>query len=641
MTRSIGTALIVLVASAVAAQVPIGDVLADSNGDGIPDRLGEVVTVEGVALVDEGHFGDYGAPLFVQDETGGLAVRFGADADASRQTVAGDVVQMTGTLRFRAGAASLEVAEYALAGSAPLPEPSLYDPADPDTYEGQLVEATGTVVGRSRVTAGDALMVSLDDLSLVVVFAFRGQRNAVSYESLEAGDRVQVVGIAGQFDRTAPYLDSRQIYPRSQRDLRVVGVSTAQYRLVALGALVLVVLAVALALWFRVQVRRRVHALQASEARFDAFVERASDAVFVHGPSGAVLRANGVARKILGSDTDGAPTSLLDAVVEDDYDAAFAHLVMLRGTGHARTDLRFQRDGRQLYEVESRVVDVEGERHALSLGRSVSARRAFERGLVEARQRAEAATRAKDTFLANMSHEIRTPLTAVIGFAELLLDDVTDDQRDLVTAIEKGGRRLLSTLNSVLDLAALDARPEPLSPAPADVLEEVREVGRLLQPLASRKGLDLTIETLHTSLPATLDVDALGRVLTNLAGNAIKFTREGRVTISVDGDGQTIVLRVSDTGVGISEAFLPNLFTAFRQQSEGIGRSHEGTGLGLTISERLVHLMGGTITVDSEVGVGTTFTVTVPRGEVPVAALLADGQTAATASPMASGMAVS
>ena len=101
------------------------------------------------------------------------------------------------------------------------------------------------------------------------------------------------------------------------------------------------------------------------------------------------------------------------------------------------------------------------------------------------------------------------------------------------------------------------------------------------------------------------------------------------------------MLRVSDTGVGISEAFLPNLFTAFRQQSEGIGRSHEGTGLGLTISERLVHLMGGTITVDSEVGVGTTFTVTVPRGEVPVAALLADGQTAATASPMASGMAVS
>ena len=599
-------------ASQRAAPAPFAEVRRDADGDLVPDRVGETVTVEGWASADQGAFGS--EAVYVQDARGGIEVRGGVLGEAP-PVRAGEHVRVRGALRFRNGTASVEPTSVErTARPSWLPRPVPY--RTPEAVEGRLVEAEGVVVGRSDVGAGRALMVSLDDLSLVVVFAFDGQPEPVSFEGYRPGDRVRVVGVAGQYDRAAPYADSYQIYPRRPADLRAAGIPAAAYRWAALGAGGLLLLAVGVVAALRAQVRRRVAALRESEARYHTLVDRASDAVFVHDLDGGNVELNLAARALVGVPEGHEPPPFAAVVAEADGPLMAGHVRRLRETGNARTDLRVvSADGSErLFEVESQVVTLDGVSRVLSLGRDVGARRDYERGLVEAREAAEETARVKSAFLANMSHEIRTPLTAVIGFADVLLDEVDDDARDLVEAIEFGGRRLLHTLNSVLDLARLDADQEGLRPAPLDVVRHVEQSAALLRPLADRNGLWLHVVAPDRPVTAVLDGGALDRVLTNLVGNAVKFTERGGVTVGVEREADAVRLYVSDTGIGIADAFLPDLFTEFRQQSEGDARSHEGTGLGLAITERLVALMGGTIDVRSAVGRGTTFTVTLPLG---------------------------
>jgi len=230
-----------------------------------------------------------------------------------------------------------------------------------------------------------------------------------------------------------------------------------------------------------------------------------------------------------------------------------------------------------------------------------------------ARAQAEEMARLKSAFLANMSHEIRTPLTAIIGYAQVLGEEVSEDQRGLVRPIEHGGRRLLDTLNSVLDLARLQAGRFDLRIEAVDLAEEAHALGDLLRPLAHAQGLALVVNAPVGGLVASADRSALQRVMTNLVSNAVKFTDAGRITISADADEARVRLRVHDTGRGIGPDFLPKLFEEFRQESDGLTRSHEGSGLGLAITRHLVQLMDGAIDVESTVGQGSVFTVTLDR----------------------------
>ncbi len=219
----------------------------------------------------------------------------------------------------------------------------------------------------------------------------------------------------------------------------------------------------------------------------------------------------------------------------------------------------------------------------------------------------------KDTMLANASHELRTPLTAVLGFAEILTDHGPDPEvHRLAGHVLSGGHRLLRTVNAILESAQLRAGRLALHPRPVDAAAVVREAVGALAPLSDAKGVPLRAFPGHSVVPATLDPDALGRVVTNLVGNAIKFTSRGHVVVTVDGSDRDLVVSVSDTGHGIPADFLPRLFEDFEQASTGHGRVAEGNGLGLAITKRLVTLMGGTIDVESEVDVGTTFRVTLP-----------------------------
>ncbi len=249
---------------------------------------------------------------------------------------------------------------------------------------------------------------------------------------------------------------------------------------------------------------------------------------------------------------------------------------------------------------------------------NVLERRRVETVLISAKEQAEEAARIKSAFLANMSHEIRTPLTSILGFSSLLADEMRDTEHlEYIQLIQQSGQRLMETLNSVLDLAQLESRGRAIHLGVFDLNIQAEEIARLLRPLAVQAGLYLEVNCHQPEALAEVDQACLHRILNNLIGNAVKFTEEGGVTVEVDADGEQVYLKVIDTGIGMEDDFLPRMFDEFRQESGGLTRSYEGSGLGLTITRRLVDLMGGTITVNSVKGIGSTFTVAFAQVSAP------------------------
>lgn len=218
----------------------------------------------------------------------------------------------------------------------------------------------------------------------------------------------------------------------------------------------------------------------------------------------------------------------------------------------------------------------------------------------------------KDEFLATTSHELRTPLTAILGFTAVLQEELSESYQELLDPIESNGQRLLNTVNSLLELAKLRAGMMQVQREVLDVGALVAEAMRLLGPLAHQKALRLDLTPPARLLLVNLDRRFLEQILNNLIGNAIKFTKEGRVHVTVAQEGDDVCIRIADTGIGIDEAFIPYLFDEFKQESSGLSRLHEGSGLGLSITARLVELMDGAIEVESRKGQGSVFTVSFP-----------------------------
>ncbi len=231
-------------------------------------------------------------------------------------------------------------------------------------------------------------------------------------------------------------------------------------------------------------------------------------------------------------------------------------------------------------------------------------------------ERLEQASRAKSEFLANMSHELRTPMNAILGFTEILLDglygDVPLELREPLADIQANGRHLLRLINDVLDLSKIEAGRLELVVDAYAVVDVVESVRSALRSLAAEKGLDFATRVPSDVPMAHGDGRRITQCLLNLAGNAIKFTRQGRVEISVSQEGPDLVYRVSDTGIGIPQAELENVFREFRQVNATVSREFGGTGLGLSITKKFVELHGGRIGVESELGKGSMFWFSIP-----------------------------
>lgn len=229
----------------------------------------------------------------------------------------------------------------------------------------------------------------------------------------------------------------------------------------------------------------------------------------------------------------------------------------------------------------------------------------------------ERASESKSAFLRTMSHEMRTPLNSVIGFADLLasglVGELTEEQAKQVGMIRDAGRHLLELVNQTLDLARIEAGRLDFSFEDLDACDVVASVVESLRPQADAKGLEISASLPEEPVPLRTDRTRLREILTNLVGNAVKFTDTGSVSIAVRGDGSRVAFEVADTGRGIAPEEAERIFLEFVKSAETDSRlATPGAGLGLAISRRIAEALGGTIELESEVGRGSTFTLTLP-----------------------------
>lgn len=245
-----------------------------------------------------------------------------------------------------------------------------------------------------------------------------------------------------------------------------------------------------------------------------------------------------------------------------------------------------------------------------------------------AHQRAVEADAAKTRFLATMSHELRTPLNAILGYAELIADEYGELSAGLLHDVDRigaAGRHLLGLIDEVLDFSRLEAGAVRVSPEWFDVAAWAQDVVNMIRPLAARNGNRLVFEIAPGLQPVFADSARLRQCLFNLGGNACKFTSDGLVAVSISAQDEWLSLKVSDTGIGMSDEQIARLFRPFSQADDSISRRFGGTGLGLSITHKLIHLLGGELHVESKLGMGSTFELRLPlsvpeSSEVPGAA---------------------
>ncbi len=378
--------------------------------------------------------------------------------------------------------------------------------------------------------------------------------------------------------------------------------------------------------------RERDLQLGESEEKFRRVFETSSDAIVITRTiDGHIIDVNREFADRTGygrEEVIGRRPSELD--LWDDREQAKLLSHEIKATGFARNvEGHFQmRSGERVTALISSVrAMINGQECVISAVRDVTELRKAHEALIAAREVALAASEAKSQFLSCMSHEIRTPLNVILGSADLLTDtQLGPEQRHYVDRVINNGSNLLELLNSILDLTRVESGQLSLEQAPFNVAELTERVADTLAIRTRETQVELVVR-FAPDLPVTLlgDPLRLNQVLTNLVGNAIKFTEHGEVVVAIERDTQSrdpgaLRFSVSDTGVGIAPEKLTSIFSPFAQADSSTTRKYGGSGLGLAIVERLVHLMGGQVWVESEVGKGSTFHFTARFGAAPGAA---------------------
>jgi two-component system, sensor histidine kinase and response regulator len=379
--------------------------------------------------------------------------------------------------------------------------------------------------------------------------------------------------------------------------------------------------------------------LRKSEERYRDLFENAQDAIYVHDLNGVYISANRAAEKLV----DYTRNEILGKNIIDFMAPEYADLIRtnlaekLRGGGITSYEIEvIARGNRRVpVEVSTRLIYEDGKPVSVQgIARNVTERRRIERDrlqltdeLKRAHDAALESARMKSEFLANMSHEIRTPMNGVVGMTGLLLDtELSLDQRDFAETIRSSGDALLTIINDILDFSKIEAGKLDFEILDFDLRNAVEETVDLLAARARSKQLEFA-SLIYQNVPTLLrgDPGRLRQVLTNLIGNALKFTEHGEVIVRAEMEEEsetraTIRFTVTDTGIGISETAQASLFQAFTQADGSTTRKYGGTGLGLSISKQLIGMMGGQIGVTSTPGQGSTFWFTANLEKQPAGA---------------------
>ena len=446
---------------------------------------------------------------------------------------------------------------------------------------------------------------------------------------LREGGVLRVVGVCAVqrqlFTREDSALPvSFRVLLRSPEDVQVLIPAPWWNARQALPALGLLTLSIFLAMLWVAALRRRVNVQTAEIQSQRSFLRQVLDMcptfIFVKDEQGrfslvnrAFAQARGCAPEDMIGKNDfeiGIESEQAEAYQRDDSE------VLREGREKTVIEPHTDVQGRQLWlqTVKRRLTDEHGNAQVVGVANDITLHKHAEETLRKAREAAENANRAKSEFLANMSHEIRTPLNGILGMTALWMDtEMSREQREYLETVKLSADGLLTVVNEVLDFSKIEAGKLEIDSAEFDLLEVLESVAKTLAVRAHEKGLELVCD-MAADVPQIIrgDANRVRQVLLNLAGNAIKFTGSGEVVLSValqsrEGGTNTLLFGVRDTGIGIDPGRHRSIFDPFVQADSSTTRNYGGTGLGLTISSRLVTMMGGRMWVDSTAGQGSTF----------------------------------
>ena len=377
--------------------------------------------------------------------------------------------------------------------------------------------------------------------------------------------------------------------------------------------------------------RKRIEAeVRNSEARNKAILQTSLDCVVMIDGDSRILEWNPAAERTFGFTREQAigrslPETIIPPLLQEAHRVGMKHYLE---TGYGpvigkRIEITGSRADGSEFPVELAVnrIDLTGSVLFTATLRDITDRKKAQEELQQAKDAAEAANQAKSSFLANMSHELRTPLNAILGYSEMLLEEANDTENEALSKdlmrINSAGKHLLALIGDILDLSKIDAGRMDLYPETFSVETLVQDVASTIEPLVQRNSnvLELILQPNLGSMFS--DMTKVRQNLFNLFSNAAKFTSGGKVTLEVTADGPDLSFAISDTGRGIPPDRIGFLFQPFMQLDKSTTRDFGGTGLGLAITRKFCQMLGGDVSVRSEVGRGSTFTMRLPRNFAP------------------------